>query len=45
MLSDKEKKYLREVLKFMPEKDLYMLALTVTNSMIRPITIEGKLNV
>jgi hypothetical protein len=45
MLSNKEKEYVKEVLKLIPEKDLHLLALVVTNNMIIPVTAEGKLNV
>jgi hypothetical protein len=45
MLSNKEKEYLKEVLKLIPEEDLHLLALVVTNNMIIPVTTEGKLNV
>jgi hypothetical protein len=43
MLSDKEKEFLKEILILMSEKDLQLLAQTVTNNMIVPLTTEGKL--
>jgi hypothetical protein len=43
MLNDKEKKFLKEILMLMSEKDLKLLAQTVTENMIVPLTTEGKL--
>jgi hypothetical protein len=43
MLSNKEKEFLKEILILMSEKDLQLLAQTVTNNMIVPLTTEGKL--
>jgi hypothetical protein len=43
MLSDKEKELLKEILILLSEKDLQLLAQTVTDNMIVPLTTEGKL--
>jgi hypothetical protein len=43
MLSDKEKEFLKEILFLMTEKDLQLLAQTITDNMIAPLTIKGKL--
>jgi hypothetical protein len=43
MLSDEEKEFLKEILILMSEKDLQLLAQTVTDNMIVPLTTEGKL--
>jgi hypothetical protein len=43
MLSDKEKELLKEILILMSERDLQLLAQTVTDNMIVPLTPEGKL--
>jgi hypothetical protein len=44
MLHDKEKSGLKDVLKLMPEKEVHLLAQTVTNNLIVTTTVEGKLN-
>jgi hypothetical protein len=43
MLNDKEKELLKEILILLSEKDLQLLAQTVTDNMIVPLTTEGKL--
>jgi hypothetical protein len=42
MLSDKEKEFLKEILILMSQNDLKLLAHTVTDNMIVPLTTEGK---
>jgi hypothetical protein len=42
MLSDKEKQLLKEILILLSEEDLQLLAETVTDNMIVPLTTEGK---
>ncbi|XP_021933156.1 uncharacterized protein C3orf38 homolog isoform X2 [Zootermopsis nevadensis] len=44
MLSNKEKEYLKEVLKLISENDLHLLAQVVTNNMIIPVTTEEALD-
>jgi hypothetical protein len=43
MLNDKEKEFIKEILMLLSEKDLQLLAQTVTENMILPLTTEGKL--
>jgi hypothetical protein len=43
MLSDKEKEFRKEILLLMSENDLKLLAQRITENMIAPLTIKGKL--